>query len=364
MKPLTIAELQGLMAERKGPCVSLFLPTHRDHRNAAQDRIRFKNLLSEADRLLREDHDSRTARELLGPLEDLQKPSFWRDQQDGLAVFRTDGLLEQFRIPMPLPERVVVAPHFHIRPVIRFLQSNQVFYVLAISQKHVALHHATADSLAQVGVRDMPVSMEEIVGSDYRDGFSNRSSSTGGNGTTHHGSGTHDAGKKDELLRDSHAPLVLAGVGYYHPLYRSINRYRYLLDDGVEGNFERVAPHELHAKTLPVARRNFEDQEQEALSQFQALHGTGLGSADLSEVARAAVFGRVRTLMVARGKTLWGVFDRTTGEVSKHERQKGAHDDDLLDDVAEAVLTRGGQVLVLEPDRMPGAEPLAAVLRW
>ena len=86
--PLTISEIQRLMAPAEAPCVSLFMPTHRDHVGAAEDPIRFKNLLGDAERLLSESYSSREVREVLAPLSDLGANGFWREQLDGLAIFR------------------------------------------------------------------------------------------------------------------------------------------------------------------------------------------------------------------------------------------------------------------------------------
>src|ERR1700746_2069845 len=43
-KPITIRELQTLLTPRPGPCISLYLPTHRRLPQAKQDPVRFKNL--------------------------------------------------------------------------------------------------------------------------------------------------------------------------------------------------------------------------------------------------------------------------------------------------------------------------------
>ena len=56
-------------------------------------------------------------------------------------------------------------------------------------------------------------------------------------------------------------------------------------------------------------------------------------------------------------------MDPATGQVHRTETQRGSHDDDVLDDVAEAVLHYGGDVMTLEGDRMPGGQDAAAELR-
>lgn len=173
MKPFTIQELRLLLASRPGPCISLFLPTHRHHPGTEQDPIRFKNLLG-------------TARGLLGE------------------------------------------------------------------------HYATKD------VRAIDSALWE-------------------------------------LLREERAPLILAGVGYYHPLYQSVSRYPYLAEQGVEGNFEHSTPDEIHAKVWPSVRELFGKREEEVLNEYASRASQGQGTDDLHAIAQAAVNSRVRQLLIAEG---------------------------------------------------------------
>ncbi|MHB8797015.1 MAG: hypothetical protein ACYDBY_01000 [Thermoanaerobaculia bacterium] len=84
----------------------------------------------------------------------------------------------------------------------------------------------------------------------------------------------------------------------------------------------------------------------------------------LTAVAEAAVAGRVRRLVVAGGKTLFGRMDRETGEITLHAGQSGPQDDDVLDDLAEIVLARGGEVFVLDAAKMPHEAAAVAIYRW
>jgi hypothetical protein len=74
--------------------------------------------------------------------------------------------------------------------------------------------------------------------------------------------------------------------------------------------------------------------------------------------------GRVRQLLVAEGVQLWGRLERESSAITPHPARPGARNDDVLDGLAECVLTRGGEVLLLAADRMPGPSPAAAILRW
>ncbi len=45
---------------------------------------------------------------------------------------------------------MTVANHFYVKPLIQALQSERVFYVLALSQKHIRLLQCTEDSSEEV----------------------------------------------------------------------------------------------------------------------------------------------------------------------------------------------------------------------
>jgi hypothetical protein len=379
MKPFTIHELQLLLAPHAGPCISLFLPTHRHHPGTVQDPIRFKNLVNTAKTLLRERFPPKDIQSLIAPLEALPHDDFWRWQMDGLAVFSAPDFTTYYRVPMPLPEVAVVADTFHVKPLIRFLQSNRHFFVLALSQNSVALYEGTPYALGIVEIPELPASLTEALGIERRDAVLNLHSTAAGSATVFHGQGSPDAENKKEdltrffraidnalweILREERAPLVLAGVGYYHPIYRSGSRYPYLAEQGVEGNFEQASLEDIHGRVQPLISELYRKREEEVLSAYAQLASHGQGTDDLDAVAWAAVTGHIRQLLLAEGAHCWGILDRGSGTITQRTAQQDTRDDDILDDIAECVLARKGEVLLMPPARMPTASPVAALLRW
>jgi hypothetical protein len=78
--------------------------------------------------------------------------------------------------------------------------------------------------------------------------------------------------------------------------------------------------------------------------------------------AEAAVAGRIATLLVEADRQLRGRLDRATGRIARDDLGR-PEVDDLLDDLAELPLTRGGGVVVVPGERMPTATGLAAIYR-
>lgn len=380
MRALTLDAVRQLAGERKPPCLSLYMPTHRTHMGGQEDRIRFRNLVSKAEKLLASSYGNGVAKELTAPLGELDRPDFWNHQLDGLAVFAAEGLLEEYRLPMVMPELSVAADSFHLLPLMRFLQSNQGYFLLALSQNRVAVHSGGASGLEPIEVEGLPKSMVDALGPERAESFLNVRGDLEApeGGGMYHGHGSDKLpGSEDVLrylravdkavwpvLRGGSQPLVLAAPIEYHAPYRSVSRYKHLTDEGITGNFDRARPQELHEKAWELVSTLSGERLGELLTLYGNAAPHGRATAVLERIGPLAVQGRVSELLIAEGARVWGRLDPGSGEVTRHERQQDAHDDDVLDDIAEAVLLRGGEVWGVDKKRMPDGAPVAAILRW
>ena len=116
----TPTDLSGLMSTAPQLGVSIFLPTQIRGREIRQAPIRLKNLMGEAlDGLLSAGLSRAEADAFLAPAAALVNDyGFWQHQDQGLALFLDGGEARLHQVPFPLPERVVVGPGFHVRPLL------------------------------------------------------------------------------------------------------------------------------------------------------------------------------------------------------------------------------------------------------
>src|SRR5438477_12793960 len=114
-------DLQGLVADHTAPCISLLMPTTRAA--GQQDKIRWRGLVREAsERLQAQGMKPRLAEETLRPARELlEDVPYWLNVSQGLAGFIAPDTSRVFRLPLPVQERVVVAEHFHVKPVLPLL---------------------------------------------------------------------------------------------------------------------------------------------------------------------------------------------------------------------------------------------------
>jgi hypothetical protein len=255
------------------------------------------------------------------------------------------------------------------------LSNDGRFYVLAISQDHLRLLEGTRDHVSEIELANVPESLSEALQYDEFTGLMRTAG--GGGGSAIHGGGSPEAkldilryfqivdrGLRD-LLADQKTLLVLAGVDYLLPLYRQANTYNYLIEEAKTGNPETLSAKELHQRAWQIVKPYFEQEETE----YQSLYAELAGRADeratpnIKQIVQSAHEGRIAALFVARGVPLWGVYRAHSHNVHVHPTHQPG-DQDLLDVAAAQTFANGGTVYVIDPQRVPGGGPAAAILRY
>ena len=379
-------ELKELLAVQDVPTASIYLETERSS-GAEANRLRFRAALEQAEEELSESVSQDQVDQVLDPFRAYLnvEQDFWTYQADGLAAFASPEMHRMYRLPVSFEDLVVVAPTFHTRPLMEYLQAPDRYWVLSISQKEVRLWQGTRSGLTPVDLAGVPRSLQEALGYEFeRDELQFHSpkqgGTPGGTGAIFHGHGVgQDDAKPElkrffrkvdegvrELLADEIGPVILAAVDYYHPLYHEVSRLENLTDEGVTGNVSNWDASRLHDSAWPVVRETVLEKIDGALQLWENAYSNGKGEADLASVARLAVAGRIRLLLTQHGRNVWGRFDRHTGEM-EHIREGGEDPGpeavDLLDEVAEVVMEKGGRSLILSEERMPTETGVAAILR-
>jgi len=378
MRTLTLEDLRALITHESMPCVSMYMPTRRG--GSAEDKTRYNSLLNRARDLVRPTCKPQQLEHLMAPLEELSQDEIWSNALDGMAIFRAEGFVAVYPVPLAVEELCLVANSFHIRPLLRYLQSNEPYFLLNLSQNRVSLFKGSAYGLGPVELPTLPRSMSDALGAAQRDNppSLHPGKQTPSPAPVAHGNGKDDSVRDEDLhhflrqvdkalyefLRDETAPLVVAATERIAAAFERVSRYPHLLHEHVGGSFANARIEDLQARAWPLVQKFAEARLTEAKGRYGDLISRKRAVDELSAIASFAVQGRVRDLLVDRDAHLWGRMDRATGMVEIHPGKPGPLDDDVLDDIAEAVLLRGGQVLTLAKDQMPTRSPVAACLRW
>jgi len=116
--------LQSLLMESSGPCVSIYFSPDRTGRSA----LRFGELLHQAEERLRASGVSQAA-EILEPARELaRRPDFWRNAEEGLAVFCSPEVFRFARLPIRFDGRVLLGHRFLLAPIAPFFLSDDTVF--------------------------------------------------------------------------------------------------------------------------------------------------------------------------------------------------------------------------------------------
>lgn len=165
-------------------------------------------------------------------------------------MFFSENGFHFFRLPVKFTEMVVVTNRFHVKPLLPIITTDGAFHILAVSQNRLRLLEGTRYTVDEIELGDTP----ETLADTFPDGFpekklqahSGRQAGSGdraglvfGNDPgsemkSHIQQWFHTVEKAvTDILTDTQAPLVLAGVESLFPLYKEVNTYPHLLDEGI-----------------------------------------------------------------------------------------------------------------------------------
>lgn len=374
-------ELRSLIEQSKAPCVSIYLPAHRVKEEAQQDPIRLKNLLRQVERHLADAGlEPAEVVKMLEPAQGLlDDRTFWQHQADGLALFLCKGCMRSYRLPLRFEEQVVVSNQFCLRPLFPLLTGDGEFYLLALSQKAVKLFKGSRFHMAEMPLRNVPANLAAVTQHEERQRLLQVRTGprSGGDRGMYYGHGDGGDIKRDglmeyfrlvnrglrETLGDTYAPLVLAAVESHFPLYREANTYPNLADEGVTGNPDEASTEDLHQQAWEILASLFHREQREATATYERLAGTGRTAGSVASILPAAYHGRVESLFLPAGRTVWGRFEPETGEVTVAEGPANGSLD-LLNLAAILTHMQKGTVYTVAPGQVPGNGEAAALLRY
>ena len=163
--------------------------------------------------------------------------------------------------------------------------------------------------------------------------------------------------------RPSGLPLLLAALPEHHTPFREVSHNPHLISAGIQRHPGSLDVEQLRAEAWQVIEPYYLERLSKLTDQFRVAESRELGSAELSSIANAATAGRVKTLLVEADRQIPGRIDPERGGIEPGQLSD-PDVDDVLDDLAEIVLQRKGEVIIVPKERMPVSTGAAATFRF
>lgn len=381
MRIFNLHEFRYLTDFRSDHSISIYIPTrqngHPDETHQAKTRL--KNQLKLAlEKLIARNLTKEEAEKHLGPIYELLEDEIaWGQLSEGMALFLSDTQLSYYKLPLRFEEKVEVADHLYLLPLIPLFQEDGRFFIMNLSLNQVSLYEATHYSIREVDLEDtVPQGLKEALGKDLEEGHLQFHS--GGSSATDvifHGQGIGSASEKKreilkyfreidktlkDILLDERAPLMLAAVDYLVPLYQEANSYPFLFTKHIPGNHEHTSTEQLHKFAWDQIQGHFEKFRKESAIRYRGLADRPKGSHEIDEIIAAAMVGRVDTLFIKKDQKWPGTYNAQAHKVRLEEGQPC-----LLNQAAVQTILNGGKVFLMDAENMPESTgDMQAILRF
>lgn len=371
-----------IIFDPKGACVSLYQTTHKSRPENMQDPIRFKNLLQEIENSLKKDFSQEEIVAIMKPFNDIaQDKIFWNNVTEGLAILANKDNCVVYKLNREVEELAIVANSFHIKPLIRNFQSADSYHILGITRDDFNIYEGNRYGIEMIELdKDIPKTLKEVLGDEYTDSHVQTGRYSGGSTGTpvFHGQG----GRKDEIEIDTEKyfryidkfildnfsnpmrlPLMLVALDEHQGEFRNISKNNYLLEAKINKDPESLPREEIRKLTWEKMEPFYIEKTKDIVERYSLQRSKFLATDDLSEIARAALEGKIDTLMIEYGNIEPGRVNRVSGEIERGNIEDPKLDD-VIDDLGELALKSKAEVVVLPKERMPSTTGIAAIFRY
>lgn len=371
---MSTTDINLMLAEKDGPCVSIILPTTRFSRARMQNPEHIEKAILKVYNLLNQSawpkNDIANVQQKLNAL--LNRIDYMR-LQEGLAIFISPRVSKMHLLPFTVIEKVILGRTFEIRDLIYFNQLLHPYYLLALSKKRVRLFKGSGRDLQEILNHDFPkVYVEEYEyerpsiassSSPALKSFERDKSVLAATRTKTFFRHADNALKK--YIRDE-SQLFIAGVEDEIADFENVSLHTEYIAGKINGNYDVDAVHPLAEIAWTKMKEYISVFNLKLVARLQENIGNKLAAEGICNVWRAAREGKGLTLLLEKDYQK-RAFTRTgeeehlflTPPTEKHEIIP-----DAANDIIQIVKEKGGNVVILGNGELEKFQHIALLLRY
>lgn len=357
---ITRHDLKELQSLTKVPALSILLPTHRAFPENKQDPILVKNLVDEAKDRLGQEFSARELEPLFNQLDALVGEINYPHTLDGLALFVSHDFAKSYYLPFPVPARVIIDQTFATRDLVYGMHRTLRYWVLLLSQASTRLLVGTGETLEEIADQTFAMQMtgpgattalpydsdSSYMDDRHRRFFQQVDSAFG------------------TYANDEDLPLIVGGVDRQISFFKEVSQYKGAIVGTLSGNLDRATIYELTPPVWELMQSVRRDQQANALQELADAAGARKVVSTIEEVWRLAHEGRGKRLLVEKNYHVPAVVT-DEGNLEIVDQVGGTEVmDDAIDEIIEAVLAKGGQVVLVEDGSLSDYQRIALILRY
>lgn len=301
----------------------------------------------------------RERNKFLGPLDSLLVDArIFKKMKGNIGIFRNQDSFVVINIPIEIETFFQVASTFHVKPLLKWLQVDQEFLLLGFKKDSAHLYQGSQDSFKLIDSIILP------------DSFENRESLRSYLSVKE----MRQLKKKENetfawlsewvthITKNSTPKLFIAGDRIFIEGMKENFKYDNLVKTAVANSFGDHNLLDICISIRKILKMHSKICIEKALKEFHIADNENKSCRNIFQISKAVVEGRVRKLIITDDINVFGSIDKSTGLLSIHPFDLDHEDDDVLDDLAQMVLSQGGEVVIASRQEIPKSLPILAIL--
>jgi hypothetical protein len=295
----------------------------------------------------------------LEPLDSLLLDArIFKEMKGNIGLFRTLDSFRVLNIPIDVEYSCQVATTFHVKPLLRWLQADREFLLLGMEKDSAHLYLGSQDSLKLVDSILFPEFFKE---KQSLDGYMSLKESRQKKVKEDETFAWFNEWIKD-LTKTTKPKLFVAGEkSKVDGLNRHL-QYTNTAKAPISNSFGEHNVSDVCADIRKLLKEESKKALEKSLLEFKFAEEGNRTRKNIFQIAKAVVQGKVRKLIVTDELNIFGTIDKKTGGLALHPFDLNHEDDCILDDLAQMVLSQGGEVVIAKQDEIPKGRPILAIL--
>lgn len=355
---IKLKELKDIISEN---CVTIILNTHRTSPDNKKDPLTLKNLIKEAEERLFADENKRDAKQLVERLKDLESQIDHNHNLESLILFVNEDVTEYTRLPIAVENRVVIDHTFATRDLVRALHFETNYYVLVLSQQKVRLIEAFNDKVvAEIG-NPFPIENTQFYSTNKAE-LSNASRQT--NLVAEFFNRVDK--EVNKVRKENPLPvLICTEESNYHEYLKIADQKQSIFDTNLNKNRVDEKAHAIVTEAWAIVKEYTVEKNNARKGELQTAVSQNKFLSDTNEIWQAIKQGRVQTIFIEEGNFQPATWENDQIQyVSDNLRDRKEVVDDIYDELVEANMNYGGDVVFLPKGELSDFNGFGAITRY
>jgi hypothetical protein len=355
---IKLKELKDIISES---CVTIILNTHRTSPDNKKDSLRLKNLIKEAEERLYADESKRDAKQLVERLEELESEIDHSHNLESLVLFVNEDIAEYTRLPIAVEERVVIDHTFATRDLVRALHLETNYYVLVLSQQKVRLLEAFNDKVVSEIDNPFPIENTQFYSTNKAE-LSNASRQT--NLVAEFFNRVDK--EVNKIRKENPLPvLICTEESNFHEYLKIADQKQSIFETYLNKNRLDEKAHAIVIESWKIIQDYTIKKNNARKAELITAVSQNKFLSDTNEIWQAIKQGRIQTVFIEQGKFQPAIWENDQIEyVSDELKDKKEVVDDVYDELIEANMNYGGDVVFLPKGELSKFNGFGAITRY